>query len=135
MYEMKPEYYIGIDMIDEEHKQLFQYADEAYELLHNDMIPDKFDAIHDVLMNLRNYTVKHFSDEEEYMESIHYKKLFTQKIQHQEFINKLDEFMENHNEEVVDQNKQIEDILEYLTNWLINHILYVDGKIGGHWNC
>ena len=36
-------------MIDEEHKQLFQYADEAYELLHNDMIPDKFDAIHDVL--------------------------------------------------------------------------------------
>lgn len=129
MYEMKPEYYIGIDMIDEEHKQLFQYADEAYELLHNDMIPDKFDAIHDVLMNLRNYTVKHFSDEEEYMESIHYKKLFTQKIQHQEFINKLDEFMENHNEEVVDQNKQIEDILEYLTSWLINHILYVDGQI------
>lgn len=34
MYEMKPEYYIGIDMIDEEHKKLFQYADEAYELLH-----------------------------------------------------------------------------------------------------
>ena len=29
MYEMKPEYYIGIDMIDEEHKQLFKYADEA----------------------------------------------------------------------------------------------------------
>lgn len=37
--------------------------------------------------------------------------------------------MESHNEEVVDQNKQIEDILEYLTNWLINHILYVDGQI------
>ena len=29
MYEMKPEYYIGIDMIDEEHKQLFKYPDEA----------------------------------------------------------------------------------------------------------
>ena len=37
--------------------------------------------------------------------------------------------MESHNEEVVDQNKQIEDILEYLTNWLINHLLYVDGQI------
>ena len=36
MYEMKPEYYIGIDMIDEEHKQLFKYADDAYELLHDE---------------------------------------------------------------------------------------------------
>lgn len=29
MFEMKPEYYIGIDMIDQEHKQLFDYASEA----------------------------------------------------------------------------------------------------------
>ena len=41
MYEMKPEYYIGIDMIDEEHKQLFEYADEAYKLLHDEFTPDK----------------------------------------------------------------------------------------------
>ena len=39
MYEMKPEYYIGIDMIDEEHKQLFKYADDAYELLHDENTP------------------------------------------------------------------------------------------------
>ena len=33
---MNPEYYIGIDMIDEDLKQLFKYADEAYELLHDE---------------------------------------------------------------------------------------------------
>lgn len=70
MYEMKPEYYIGIDMIDEEHKQLFEYADEAYELLHDKYTQDKYDRIDIILENLRNYTVKHFSDEEQYMESI-----------------------------------------------------------------
>lgn len=32
MYEMKPEYYTGIAQIDEEHKKLFEIADEAYEL-------------------------------------------------------------------------------------------------------
>ena len=80
MYEMKPEYYIGIDMIDEEHKQLFKYADEAYELLHDEFTPDKYDRIDIILENLRNYTVKHFSDEEQYMESINYKKIFTQKF-------------------------------------------------------
>ena len=111
MYEMKPEYYIGIDMIDEEHKQLFKYADEAYELLHDEYTPDKYDRIDIILENLRDYTVKHFTDEEQYMESINYKKLFTQKVQHQEFIHKLDEFMEHHNDEIEDQDEQIMGIL------------------------
>ena len=130
---MKPEYYIGIDMIDEEHKQLFKYADEAYELLHDEFTPDKYDRIDIILENLRNYTVKHFSDEEQYMESINYKKIFTQKVQHQEFIHKLDEFMEHHNDEVEDQDEQIMEILKYLTEWLVNHILYVDGQIPKGW--
>ena len=129
MYEMKPEYYIGIDMIDEEHAQLFKYADEVYELLHDEFTPDKYDKIDMILEKLRDYTVKHFTDEENYMESIQYKKIFTQKVQHQEFINKLDEFMENHNKEIEDQDEQIMGILKYRTEWLVNHILYVDGQI------
>ena len=82
-----------------------------------------------ILENLRDYTEKHFTGEEQYMESIHYKKLFTQKIQHQEFIQKLDEFMEHHSDELEDQDEQIMEILKYLTAWLVNHILYVDGQI------
>lgn len=42
---------------------------------------------------------------------------------------KLDEFMELHNDDVEDQDEQIMGILEYLTEWLINHILYVDTQI------
>lgn len=129
MYEMKPEYYIGIDMIDEEHKQLFKYADEAYELLHDEFTPDKYDKMDIILEKLRDYTVKHFADEEQYMESIHYKKMFTQKVQHMEFVQKLDEFIEHHSDEEIDQDEQIMGILKYLTDWLINHILYVDCQI------
>lgn len=129
MYEMKQEYYIGIEMIDEEHKQLFKYANEAYELLHDEFTPDKYDRIDMILENLHDYTVKHFADEENYMESINYKKIFTQKIQHQEFINKLEKFMEQHKNETENQDEQIMEILKYLTEWLVNHILYVDGQI------
>ena len=60
MFEMKPEYYIGIDMIDQEHKQLFDYANEAYELLQEEFTPDKYDRIDAILEKLRDYTVKHF---------------------------------------------------------------------------
>ena len=129
MFEMKPEYYIGIDMIDQEHKQLFDYASEAYELLQEEFTPDKYDHIDAILQMLRDYTAKHFADEEAYMESIQYKKIFTQKIQHQEFINKLDEFIDQHEKDEENQDEQIMDILNYLTDWLINHILHVDGQI------
>lgn len=130
MYEMKPEYYIGIALIDEEHQQLFSYANEAYELLHEEFTPDKYDNISDILGKLRAYTRKHFADEEAYMESIGYKRLFTQKIQHQEFIDRLDELDLEHLGEAADQQQQIAEILNFLTDWLINHILHVDGLIG-----
>ena len=129
LIELNPEYYIGIDMIDQEHKQLFDYASEAYELLQEEFTPDKYDHIDAILQKLRDYTAKHFADEEAYMESIQYKKIFTQKIQHQEFIKKLDEFIDQHEKDEENQDEQIMDILNYLTDWLINHILHVDGQI------
>ena len=118
MFEMKPEYYIGIKMIDEQHKQLFKYADEAYELLNDEFTPDKYDRVDILLEKLYDYTVKHLADEEAYMESIHYNKLFTQKVQHQAFIEKLDEFMESHNKEEENQDEQIMKILIFKTVFL-----------------
>ena len=47
----------------------------------------------------------------------------------EEVVRRLDEFMEHHKEEVEDQDKQIMDMLEFLTEWLVNHILHVDGQI------
>lgn len=126
---MKPEYYIGIDMIDQEHAQLFAYANEAYELLNDEFTPDKYDNIDAILEKLRDYTKKHFADEEAYMESIQYNKLFTQKVQHQEFVDKLDEFIDKHQDEEERQDDQIMEILNFLADWLVNHILYVDGQI------
>lgn len=130
MYEMKPEYFTGIELIDDEHKQLFAYANEAFELLQEEFTPDKYDNISHILEELRDYTKKHFADEESYMESIHYKRLFTQKIQHQQFIEKLDELDIDHLGETDDQDGQIRGILDFLTDWLVNHILHVDTLIG-----
>ena len=132
MFEMKPEYYIGIDMIDQEHKQLFDYANEAYELLQEEFTPDKYDKNrYNSGKTAYDYTVKHLQMKKLY--GIHsVQKIFTQKIQHQEFIKKLDEFIDQHEKDEGDQeeqDEQIMDILNYLTDWLINHILHVDGQI------
>lgn len=128
MFEMKDDYLTGIELIDDEHRRLFEIANEAYELLHEEFIPDKYDNIINVVNELKEYTIKHFADEEEYMESIQYKKMFTQKMQHAQFIEKLNEIdLEDIDE---NQEKTIMDLLEFLTNWLIHHILEMDKQIG-----
>ena len=130
MYEMKKEYFTGIELIDSEHSQLFDYANQIYELLHAEFVPDKYDNILVILDELRDYTKKHFADEEAYMESIHYKKIFSQKIQHQAFIEELDNIDLENISEVENQDEIISKMLIFVTDWLKTHILELDTQIG-----
>lgn len=57
MYEMKKEYFTGIELIDEEHAKLFEYANEIYELLHDEFVHDKYDNIKDLLEKLLSFEV------------------------------------------------------------------------------
>lgn len=127
MYEMKPEYYTGIDFIDQEHAKLFEIANEAYELLINEFIPDKYDYILEVVNQLKDYTKYHFQHEEEYMESIGYKRILSQKVAHNDFIEKL----ENLDTKNLDENQKdaLLDLLEFLTTWLVEHIFRKDKLI------
>lgn len=128
MFEMKDEYLTGIKSIDDEHRELFRIAQEAYAVLSDDFIVDKFDHIVALLERLREYTKIHFAHEEEYMASIQYKRMFTQKIDHNAFIEKLDAIdLEQIDRE---QTDALLDILEFLGNWLVEHILEKDKLIG-----
>ena len=127
MYEMKKEYFTGIDFIDEEHTKLFSIANEVYELITSQFIPDKYDYILKVVHDLKDYTKYHFHHEEEYMESIGYKKLLSQKVAHNDFIEKMDKF----DVDSIDENQKetLLDLLSFLTTWLVEHILRKDTLI------
>ena len=81
-----------------------------------------------LINELKHYAKSHFSHEEAYMESINYKHMFIQKVQHDQFREKINDM----NLEHLDENTEelLEEILEYLTNWLINHILEHDKQLG-----
>lgn len=128
MFEMKDEFLTGIDEIDNEHRELFRIAQSAMDLYQDEFVVDKYDHILEILRELKAYTQKHFNNEEAYMERIHYKRLFSQKIAHNGFIEKLEEYdLENIDE---NQNETILDLLNFLNDWLVNHILYEDKLIG-----
>jgi hemerythrin len=128
MYTFKDEYKTGIESIDNEHRKLFEIADRAYVVMVDEFIPDKYDYIVDILKELKDYAATHFKNEEDYMVSIGYKKLFTQKIEHNAFIEKVEQY----DLETVDENQRevIMELLDYLGNWLVDHILESDKQIG-----
>lgn len=127
MFEMKDDYLTGIDFVDKEHRRLFEIANAAYHVLKEDYVADKFDQITGIIQELKEYTASHFAHEEAYMEEIGYKKRFSHKIEHQEFIDKLNEI----NLQEVDENQTgtLVELVNFLGNWLINHILVNDKKI------
>ncbi|MDR5588230.1 MULTISPECIES: hemerythrin family protein [Clostridium] len=128
MYKMKEEFKTGIEFIDEQHKKLFEIADKAYNLLTNNFTLDKYDSVVNIIEELKDYTTFHFKSEEEYMDSINYKRRFSQKIAHEKFIEELN----NVDLKIVDENQDegIKKILEFLNTWLTEHILYSDKLIG-----
>lgn len=128
MYEFKDEFLTGIEQIDKEHRRLFEIAEEIYVLKNEEFVPDKYDNIKKVIEELRDYTITHFAHEEEYMESIGYKKMFSQKMQHAELVRTINEWNLDEIDEA--QDAFIDEILETVVNWLTEHILYLDKQIG-----
>lgn len=127
MLKWKDDYLIGIEAIDNQHKKLFEIAERAYDLLKNDMYIDKYDKIVEILDELKDYTAYHFKYEEEYMLSIKYKRYFSQKVAHDDFINKIQNI--DLNKIDTDQDAYLLSILDFIINWISEHIIRTDKLI------
>jgi hemerythrin len=127
MVTWKEEYSIGVPVIDEQHKALFDIVNRVQSLLGDEFIVDKYDGIVAIINELKEYTIYHFQTEEDYMLKIGYKKLFTQKVLHQDFVEKMNsiDFSQIDN----DQNKYLNEILYFVCDWLLMHILKEDKLI------
>ncbi|MQN02362.1 MAG: hemerythrin [Lachnospiraceae bacterium] len=122
------EYKTGIELIDSEHKKLFDIMGRVNALIHNEDLYDRFDEIVELIGELRDYTKFHFSDEEKYMAEHNYPGLDAQRKAHQGFV----DYLEKIDLEEVDEDQEayLTDLLAYLLKWLSGHILGMDKKIG-----
>ena len=123
----KENFSIGMELIDTQHKHLFDIGNQAYLLLENGLKVDKYDDIELIIEDLESYTKYHFKYEEEYMLKINYSGYENQKREHTEFINKISKMRFVDVDK--DQQKAIEDLLAMIFTWLIDHILDEDRLI------
>jgi len=128
MLKWKDGYATGIPAIDEQHQELFAIGNRMYELLENTMQLDKFDRIMEIVGELKEYTRYHFQSEEEYMLSIGHPGYLVQKVEHADFIKRLDSIDPEDLDE--NQDQKIRELLDLLFNWVLEHILKQDKKIG-----
>lgn len=124
MFKWKEDYETGVQMIDEQHRKLFEIGDRAYDLLNNEFVTDKYDRILDIIEELKNYTIFHFASEEEYLINKGYKGFFAHKVEHDDFINKFNNIDGRHIDS--SQDKYIMELLEFLFKWIDGHILVKD---------
>ena len=128
MLQWKEEYEVGVAEIDEQHQKLIDIANRVYELMRNELALDKYDQIVEILQELKEYTVYHFHFEEGLMQKAKYKKRFSHKILHQEFLAQVEAV----DLSAVDENQDayLVQIMDFIANWLIDHIVGEDKKVG-----
>lgn len=130
-FEFTKKYMTDIKLIDDEHRRLFEIIKDTNDVIHADYLHDKYDEIMRLLNDLKEYTTLHFSDEEHLMEKINYPYLDSQKQAHAAFIERLVTIdFDTLNDIDDNQDEYLTDLIDFLLNWLSNHILASDKKIG-----
>ena len=126
-------YRTGIELVDDEHKRLFEIIKDTNDVIHTELLHDKYDEIMRLLAELREYTEVHFSDEEAMMERINYPDIAAQKRAHSAFVGRLVEIDLSELDAMDDnQEEYLQDLIQFLLSWLSNHILGMDKKIGAY---
>jgi methyl-accepting chemotaxis protein len=113
-------YYIGIDRIDTEHKNLLLKINNLIEAMNNDIRNEMLSCFED----LKIVTIDHFTYEEGYMESIGYEALESHKRVHKNLLDVVVKF----GGELEDDNLDKTKFASFLKNWLFTHIMGVDTK-------
>ncbi|MBJ6726472.1 bacteriohemerythrin [Geomesophilobacter sediminis] len=116
MIEWSDELSIGIDYIDEQHKQLMAIINELQLAVEYDKGPD---FVYPIIEHLYNYANTHFSDEEELLRMHNYPDLIDHRQEHLAFISKIDELKNRYE---TDREGLTIHLRNFLLGWLYNHI-------------
>ena len=121
----KESYRIGIDLIDRQHEELFRATDTLVRAIEANADKQTF---RQTITFLKDYTVRHFHDEEAYQASIHYSGMEDHKKAHRKFTGIILDYERRLVESDFDI-RIVKDLAGTLTAWLIYHVADADQRI------
>jgi hemerythrin-like metal-binding protein len=119
--EWSEDFNVGVEEMNDEHKVIISLIGELFDKHENET---DFDSTLKTLDELVKYTVKHFDDEEKFMESINYSEITSHKLIHKKLLADLESF----GKKVTEERKLDDDFFNFLNMWLTAHIKGIDMK-------
>lgn len=128
MYQFTDDIRTGIEEIDREHEGLFNLINKAQDML-GESGADVQIVAKELIKKLKDYAESHFAHEEAYMKKIGDSELDSQKIEHADFTERINGIeIEGLDDDTV--KEKMTELLEYLSHWLLKHIVGSDSLIG-----
>jgi hemerythrin len=119
---------VNVVEIDRQHQQLIGMIND----LDDAMRQGKGKAILGKIINgLASYTATHFRTEESYFDKFGYPEADSHKKVHSDFVKKVSEFKDEFEKGNIALSIQV---MDFLSNWLQNHIKGIDKKYGPFFN-
>lgn len=113
-------YELGFKTIDEQHIKLVDIINDFYNAFATAQAHEK---IGNIIGELVNYTVYHFTAEEEIFANSNYPNTEEHRKKHKEFVDEL----KRYHQEVKDGNMTTTyDLMTFLRDWLVQHIMGTD---------
>jgi hemerythrin len=115
---------LGITEFDEHHKHLVHLLNMTYDGIKSDAERDELEAVLDELVDYATY---HFAAEEHWMSAHEYFGLSKHSEEHERFCKRVVEVQNDFHSGKVNLGLEI---MQFLHNWLTDHILKTDAEYG-----
>ena len=124
MFEWTQEYSVNVRELDEQHKKLVDMINNLDESMKSE---NQGDAIKIVLDELLDYTAYHFETEEKLLMQYGYPRLESHTKEHDTLSWRVLDMRTRHES---GEGVEAKEIIDFLTTWLKNHILFSDKQYG-----
>ena len=126
----KPEYSVGVKEIDAQHQRLVELINQTYDSVYKNSSKDETLKIVQAVLD---HGILHFKTEEKYFDKFHYPLAEEHKKEHVKLLANASSFKTKINDSV-DYKKETMNFLDFLEDWLVDHMMVQDKKYSVFFN-
>lgn len=122
MFQWEEKYSVGIQSIDNQHKEIFKYLNELLQAMKDGKAEN---VTTQIILELAKYAKIHFQKEEFFFQRFNYPETVEHMREHQFFIEKVESFKSEFKAGKITLTFEL---LGFLKDWIDHHILEVDKR-------